>query len=182
MQGSAYALLSAALMLAQPVTARAQASITQEEALVLAFPAPITIERRTAYLDDAQAKSAAKLAGMNISQRVISYYLGSRAGAPVGVAYFEGHRVRTLGEVLMVVVNTSNTVQRIEVLKFMEPHDYRAPRPWLDQFKGKKLDADLSLKRGIVNITGATITSNAITNATRRLLALHAIIQPFKTK
>lgn len=173
------AVLLAVLVQAHPAAARAQSSITQEEALTLAFPTPARIERRTAYLDDAQAAAAARFAGAEIPQRVVTYYVGTRAGVPAGVAYFDSHRVRTLGEVLMIVVGTDNAVLRIEVLRNLEPHDYHAPRTWLDQFKAKKLDADLSLKRGIVNITGATLTSNAVTNATKRVLALHAVIQPF---
>jgi hypothetical protein len=180
---AARALLVCALAaaFALPRDAHGQGALTQPEALRLAFPAPAQIERRTAYLDESQVVMAKKLAGGNIEfpHRVITYYAGVRGKQVTGVAYFDSHRVRTLSEVLMIVVGRANEIQRIEVLRFGEPPEYKASPAWLDQFDGEKLDHDLSLKRGIVNMTGATLSSVAVTNAARRVLALHAVIQPF---
>lgn len=80
----------------------------------------------------------------------------------------------------MIVVKPDGRVERIEVLKFSEPPEYRAPNGWLKQFEGKALSDELSLKGTIVNITGATLTSRAVTEATRRVLALHRVIRPFE--
>ena len=157
--------------------------LTQEQALRLAFPLPLSIERRTAYLDDAQLARARQLAGSNveITQHVVTYYVGSKDGNVAGTAYFDSHRVRTLGEVLMVVVTPAARIERIEVLRFAEPPEYRAPEGWLDQFEGKPLANGLSLKRDIVPITGATLSAKAVTNAARRVLARHASIQTADT-
>lgn len=167
--------------LAFTANAHAQGTLSQEEALRLAFPAPVQIERRTAYLDEAQVRQAKSLAGagVDITQRVVTYYRGARGGNAVGVAYFDMHRVRTLNEVVMIVVNPGGAVQRIEVLRFAEPPEYKASERWLDQFDGKRLTPELSLKKDVVNMSGATLTSNAVTKAVRRVLALHAVIQPF---
>lgn len=161
--------------------AAAQQATTQEEALAAAFPAPAVIERRTAYLSDEQLEAVRRAAGerSSTSQSVVSYYLASRNGRPIGVAYFDSHRVRTLAEVVMVLVTPEGRVRRIEVLKFMEPPEYRAPDGWLAQFAGKGLTPALDVKRDIVNMTGATLTSRAVTDAVRRVLALHAVIDPF---
>ena len=159
--------------------AAAQQATTQEEALAAAFPAPAVIERRTAYLSGEQLEAVQRAAGKNISQSVVSYYVASRNGRPIGVAYFDSHRVRTLSEVVMVLVSPDDRIRRIEVLKFMEPPEYRAPEPWLDQFTGKTLTPALHVKRDIVNMTGATLTSRAVTEAVRRVLALHDVIAPF---
>ena len=165
-----------------PHTAAAQAVLTQDQALRLAFPEPARIERRTAFLSDAQLKAARRLAGPGIEIRsnVLTYYVALRNGTPLGVAYFDAHRVRTMSEVLMIVVSPAARVDRIEVLSFKEPPDYRAPDGWLDQIEGKGLGDKLSLKRGIVNMTGATLTSRAIVDASRRVLALHQEILPLQ--
>lgn len=169
------------LSFALAAPAAAQQATTQEEALAAAFPAPAVIERRTAYLSSEQLQAVQRAAGVsqNVSQSVVSYYLASRNGQPIGVAYFDSHRVRTLSEVVMVLVTPEDRLRRIEVLKFMEPPEYRAPEPWLEQFTGKTLTPALHVKRDIVNMTGATLTSRAITDAVRRVLALHAVIAPF---
>ena len=79
----------------------------------------------------------------------------------------------------MIVVTPEERIERIEILKFSEPPEYRAPESWLDQFKGQDLSEELSVKRSIVNMTGATLTSRAVTHAARRALALHRVISPF---
>jgi Na+-translocating ferredoxin:NAD+ oxidoreductase RnfG subunit len=171
-----------AAVLATAANAAAQTTLTQDQALRLAFPEPLKIERRTAYLDETQLARARQLAGGNIevNQRVVTYYVALDSGRVAGTAYFDGHRVRTLREVLMLVINPEWKIERIEVLRFAEPPEYRAPDNWLDQFEGKRLSNDLTLKRSIVPMTGATLTANAVTSAARRTLALHAIISSSK--
>ncbi|MHC4236609.1 MAG: FMN-binding protein [Planctomycetota bacterium] len=82
-------------------------------------------------------------------------------------------------EVLMIVVSPESRIRRIEILKFSEPPEYRAPESWLAQFEDALLTGSLNLERSIVNITGATLTSQAVTEAARRVLALHRVIRPF---
>lgn len=165
------------LLCSIPVQAHAQGTLTQDEALRLAFPPPLSVERRTAYFDEAQLARASELAGAAVSQSVITYYVASNRGS---VAYFDNHRVRTHGEVLMIVVDREDRIVRIEVLRFAEPPEYRAPDRWLALFAGRALTPSLSLKRDIPNMTGATLTAQAVTSASRRVLALHAVIQPFR--
>lgn len=177
----------AALVLAcppvRPSALNAQsARLTQDEALRLAFPAPLTVERRTAFLSEAERRQAAARAGKDVEPpaRVITYYVARRDGAPVGVAYFDSHRVRTLPEVVMIVVGPDARIGRVEVLRFQEPPEYEAPESWLAQLRGKGLDERLSLKGGVVNMSGATLTSQALVRASRRVLAIHEVIRPFR--
>ena len=163
-----------------PATAlSAQVLMTRDEALRLAFP-DAELERRTAFLTDEEVARAEREAGegVEVDRRVVNYYVATRGCRPVGVAYFDAHRVRTLEEVLMVVVDPDDRIERVEVLRFSEPPDYLAPEGWLDQLDGKALSAELSLKGDVVNMTGATLTSRAVVAAARRVLALHRVIAP----
>lgn len=155
-------------------------ALTQGEALRLAFPPPADIERRTAFLTEEQLARAKTLAGpdVEIASRVVTYYVGLQNGAPMGVAYFDRHRVRTLNQVLMIVVSPEGRIARVDILEFQEPPDYRASSRWLGQLQGRMLDEGLSLKGRIVTLTGATLTSRAIVRASRRVLALHQVIAP----
>lgn len=181
----AVAALAAGIVLGlgTPVPAAGQGRVlmTQDEALRLAFPEPARIERRTAYLDEAELDSVRALAGepARVERTVVPYYVGLSDGKELGAAYFDVHRVRTLPEVLMIVVSPDARVERIEVLKFQEPPEYRAPAGWIEQIVGMDLSPALSLKGDVVNITGATLTSGAVTEAARRALAYHAVIAPF---
>jgi Na+-translocating ferredoxin:NAD+ oxidoreductase RnfG subunit len=169
-------------------TAELQAQLSLREALTGAFPPPAAVERRTAFLtaQDLAAIQAGAGRDAPVTQRVVTYYLARNEGKPVGVAYFDSHRVRTLNEVVMIVVEPQDggkvggdRIRFVEVLRFAEPPEYHASDPWLHQLKGKSLNPELSLKRSIANMTGATLTSNAIVRATRRVLAIHERIRPF---
>jgi Na+-translocating ferredoxin:NAD+ oxidoreductase RnfG subunit len=175
------AALTLGLLLVGPGTTAAQVFLTQDEALRLAFPEPATIERRTAFLGEKELQAARELAGsgVEVQQSVVTYYVGVLDGTPLGAAYFDVHRVRTLPEVLMIVVTPEERIARIEVLKFAEPPEYRASKEWVEQFHGQELTEDLSLKGAIRNMTGASLTSEAVTHAVRRVLALNRVIRPF---
>ncbi len=173
------ALALLAGLIASPLGA--QTLMTQEEALALAFPAPAEVERRTAYLSEAQLDRARELAGhgVDIASGIVTYYVGTRDGEPTGAAYFDAHRVRTKNEVAMVVVDPDARVRRVDVLKFMEPAEYRAPEGWIGQLETRRLNDELSTRGAIRNLTGATLTARALTEAARRVLALHDVISPF---
>ena len=160
----------------EPVAAQ---TLTQDEALALAFPGA-RIERMTAFLDEAMLSEASQLAGpgVEVESAVVSYYVAYQGDAPVGVAYFDAHRVRTLPQVLMIVVTPAGRVTRIETVSFREPPEYRAPDGWLRQFDGHSLTDRLSLRGDIAPMTGATLTAGAATRAARRALALHSVIAP----
>lgn len=184
MGGIRWILLAAAgLLTASASPATAQEVLTQAEALELAFPTATSIERRTSFLSEGELARVRQLAGSRVEVKpgVLIHYVARRGDQPLGVAYFDAHRVRTLSEVLMIVVSPRATVERIEILRFSEPPEYRAPDGWLAQFEGEPLSDRLSVRRGIANITGASLTSRAVTDAVRRVLALHRVIEPLGT-
>jgi Na+-translocating ferredoxin:NAD+ oxidoreductase RnfG subunit len=162
-----------------PTATRAQGITTQQSALESAVP-DAEWERRTAYLSEADLAVIAQRAGAGvlIESAVVTYYVAHLGGEIVSVVYFDAHPVRTLGEVIMVAVRPDGLVRRVKVLKFMEPPEYRAPGGWLEQFHDTRLDDALSLKGDIVAMSGATLTSQAVTGAVRRTLAYHEFLRP----
>jgi Na+-translocating ferredoxin:NAD+ oxidoreductase RnfG subunit len=150
-----------------------------DEALRLAFPGS-GIARRTAYLTPEQVQRAAELSGEEVASALVTYYEARQGGQLAGSAYFDTHRVRTLPETLMVVVDPQGKVRRVEVISFREPEEYMPRGAWYGQFQGHKLDRELEVKRGIHPVTGATLTVRATTAAVRRVLALHQVISEGK--
>lgn len=149
--------------------------VSVDEALKLAFPG-CEVARRAAFLTPEQVRRARDLAGVEVPSALVNVYTATRSGQPAGTAYFDTHRVRTLPETLMIVVDPQGKVGRIEVLSFREPEEYMPRGAWYRQFLGKGLDADLQIKRGIHPVTGATLTARATTDAVRRVLALHRVL------
>jgi hypothetical protein len=155
--------------------ARAETFRTQDEALAIAFPGA-EITRRAEALTKEQASEVAKRSGDKPSSLLVFAYEARIDGKLVGTAYFDAHLVRTLPETLMIVVDPSGRIARIDVLAFNEPKDYLAPERWLEQFPGRELDDELHLRRGIDGISGATLTARAVTKTARRILAVHQVL------
>ncbi len=155
-------------------------TLTQDEALALAFPGA-EVERRTAFLDEAQLARASALAGpdVDVESTVVTYYVAIRRGEPAGVAYFDADRVRTLPQVLMIVVGTDGRLVRVETVSFRDPPESPAPGGCRPQCTAPAPAPPPPPTGAARTPPRRTLTSGAVTRATRRVMALHAIIDPF---
>jgi hypothetical protein len=171
-----YLLIAAIAIVGIALAAQARVFMTQQQALASAFPAGSAVTRQTFFLTPEQQAAARKESGVELKDRMLVRYTGSSAGHVLGYAYFDTHRVRTLPETVMIVVGADGKVQKIEILSFDEPPDYQ-PRPrWIEQFRGRKLDDELSLRGAIRPISGASLSGRAIVDASRKVLALHRAV------
>ena len=172
-------LALAALLAAGAGSAAAGVLQGAEEALARVFPAPLAVAKKTAFLDAAQAARAEQLAGQKLPSKVVAYFAATdpATGKPAGWAYLDTHIVRTLPETVLIVLDAAGAVKRVEILSFNEPPEYMLSGPWLAQLQGRKLDAELRLQRGIRTLAGATLSSVAMTDAVRRALALHQVLE-----
>jgi hypothetical protein len=149
---------------------------SREQALARAFPPPAAVERKTYFLTDAEKERASRAARSRIESALVFAYVGQTAAKVVGTGYFDTHTVRTMPETLLVVVRPDGSLQGVEVLAFGEPEDYLPRRGWLRLFPGRRLDENLTVGRGLAHVTGATLTTRAISDAVRRVLAIHAVV------
>ena len=150
--------------------------MTQQQALASAFPAGARVTRQQIFLTPSQLAAAKKESGLDFQSQLIVRYVGIAGDRVAGYAYFDTHLVRTLPETVMIVVGVDGKVAKIDILSFDEPPEYLPKPRWIDQIEGRKLDDDLSLKRTIRPITGATLSGRAIVNASRKVLAIHRVI------
>lgn len=156
--------------------------LTQEEALRLAFPNGADVTRKTAFLAEADRAEVARRSGGAPPPGLVAYYAATVDGKDAGTAYFDTHVVRTLPETILVVVDPKGAIARIEVLSFSEPEEYLPRGTWYGQFPGRTLSDELSEKRGVRPVTGATITVRVTVEAARRVLALDAFLGETKRR
>ena len=165
----------AALLLALGVPgAGAAVYLTQPQALEQAFPGA-RVERRALYLTAGQAKSVEQRARVKLASRLATAYVAWRGDTLEGTAFFDARVVRTMPTVLMVVVAPDTTVARVDLLAFHEPPDYQPTPRWLGLFPRRHLGDQLWPGRAIRNLSGATLTTRAVTEATRLALALYEL-------
>jgi hypothetical protein len=159
---------------AAPVAA--EVLMTQKEALAWAFPDADRVDAQSFILTDDQAKRVEALARAKLDSKIVRLFTAVKAGEVVGYAFIDQHTVRTLPEAFLVVLGPDGSVQRLRVLAFYEPPEYRPPERWLLQFEGKTAEAPLRLQRDVHGIAGSTLSSQAVTGGVRRALGLYQIL------
>jgi len=75
-----------------------------------------------------------------------------------------------------VALGADGKVRQLEILEYREAYgsEVRNPR-WRAQFTGKQHGDSVRIGDGIQNISGATLSSEHLTDGIRRLLATYAI-------
>ncbi|HZN40631.1 MAG TPA: FMN-binding protein [Planctomycetota bacterium] len=171
--GAAACALFATMLAAQTPPKVEASAPTDAEAAALAFPGSVVKEETTTLSAEQQqkAKDAAKVD--TVPEKVVRY-VATKDGKVVGHAYVDRHTVRTHAQKLLIVVDADGKVQRIEILAFDEPRQYRPRAAFYAQFQGKGLDDEMQPRRGIQPVAGATLTVRATVDAVRRVLAIHA--------
>ena len=151
--------------------------VGRDQALARAFPGA-RIERQAYALTTGQVAAVERGARARLGSAVGALYRAWRGDTLAGTAWFESRVIRTLPAVVMVVVAPDTTVERVEILAFHEPSDYRPMPRWLDQYRGRRLDDRLWPARAIRPLSGATLTTRALTESARLALALAVTIAP----
>ncbi|HKQ61955.1 MAG TPA: FMN-binding protein [Candidatus Polarisedimenticolaceae bacterium] len=164
---------SAALLVGLAAATGTPAAETLEQALVRLFPPPGRLTQQALELSAEQARRVAAEAGAPLPSRTLTRYVGRE-----GTVYVDTHLVRTAPETLLIVVDPAGKVARVEVLAFEEPREYLPSRRWFAQFEGRALEPELNLRRGIRALSGASLSSEAATDAVRRALAVQRVVPP----
>lgn len=153
---------------------QAKSYLLPPQALAEAFPS-YKIERKTLFLTAAQKSQIENLAGAKLESGIYSYYVARSTQGVAGVAFFDRRIVRSMPVTYMAVVNPSGTLGYVDVLSFDEPEDFLPPARWLALYKNRALDNDLAIGRGIPHITGASLTSQAMNDGIRLILAIYQV-------
>lgn len=158
------------------IALRAQGISTKDAAFKMYF-ADAAIERKTIFLTDEQVKVIQGDSKVKVESKLIPYYVARRHGTILGYAIIETRIMRTMPASFMIVFKPDRIIRAVELLAFAEPDDYKPSERWLAQFKDRATTSGLWFKRDIQNISGATISAQAISDAVRRLAATfkHAI-------
>jgi len=168
-----FVLIAAGLLVARPSGAAGYS--TRADALAIAFPGA-RLENRSFVLTAAQVRAVERRAQVRVGTKLLSVTLAWRADSLAGTAFFDSRVVRTMPAVFMVTVAPDTTVERIEVLSFHEPPDYRPPARWLTSWGRRGLDDQLWPRLGIRNLSGATLSTRAVTESVRLALALYETV------
>jgi Na+-translocating ferredoxin:NAD+ oxidoreductase RnfG subunit len=150
-RGGALALLA---VLAAAVPASAQS----------APPAKLAKSLERVYGADAQIDT------LHVDSATV--YRISRAGSLLGFAQVRNVKGKEQPITYLVAIDSADALRDIDILAYREPYGGEvAYDPWRKQFRGKTAGAPLQVGKDIRNISGATISCNAVTRGVRQTLA-----------
>jgi len=171
-------LKSLFLLLISIGSANAAVLMSKEEAMEAAFGKDAAIETLPIFIDDVQEAEIQRQAKMKLDTRLFHFFEGRRNGAVIGYAAIDTHTVRTQQETILVMLSPAGKLQRVIILAFHEPPEYRSPARWLDTLPAVQPDA-LFLSQGVDAVSGATLTSRAVVDAARRVTTVfHVAFKP----
>ena len=114
--------------------------------------------------------AGAQLDTVHVDSAIV--YRVSRAGALLGFAQVRNVKGKEQPITYLVATDSADALRDIDILVYREPYGGEvAYDPWRKQFRGKTAAAPLEVGKDIRNISGATISSNAVTRAVRKTLA-----------
>jgi Na+-translocating ferredoxin:NAD+ oxidoreductase RnfG subunit len=151
---------------------------TEFEVLELAFPGA-DIEEKTIKITPEMRKKIEGLVKGRFFKRRVSFYIAEKGGETLGYAAVTNEIGKTKNITFMVVLDNSGGVKSVDILVFRESQGYEIDNPrWREQFVGKTLKDPLRLKRDIRNISGATMSSRAVTKGVKKVLAVFQVVRP----
>ncbi len=153
--------------------------MSREQALGQTLGEHTEFRRESVFPTEEQVALARSLAGngVEIREAPLTRYTAWDGGVRLGTAYLDTHLVRTLPQTVLVFVKPNGELLTIEILSFGEPVEYLPRESWLRQFDDKPLDDSLAIGRRIHGMTGATLSAHAVTDAARRALAMHQVLE-----
>ena len=136
-------------LVAAVAAAAAWAQSTREEALTAVYPGA-TVRAEQVFLTPSQRKQVLIRGDTDVIPTPVARYVATKAGKVIGRAYVDTHAVGTRQESLLISLDATGQVLRIDVTAFQEPL-----RP----------------------VAGASLTARETTSAVRRVLAIDAVLE-----
>jgi Na+-translocating ferredoxin:NAD+ oxidoreductase RnfG subunit len=142
--------------------------------LGLALTSPV---RAQAVPGDKLAKSLTRIFGPDVQVDTLkvdttSVLRVSKAGTLFGFARVRNVKGKDQPITYLVAIDPQDALKDVDILVYREPYGGEvAYEPWRKQFRGKTASAPLVVGQDIKNISGATISSHAVTLAVRQALA-----------
>ncbi|GJL77768.1 MAG: hypothetical protein NPINA01_07570 [Nitrospinaceae bacterium] len=151
-----------------------QVYLTKKQALEIAFPGADKIDKERQWLTEEQKQAIGKIALMKIRENRFTYYVGKKAGKPMGYMVIDHIIGKSFPITFMTVLNVDGTVRDVEVMVYREPRGWEVRYPtFMSQFFGRNAQSDF---REINSITGATLSVRAITTGVKKAVAAYQVL------
>ncbi len=152
----------------------ARAYLTQAQALKQVFPEATVSRERVFVLADSLRAELARELGYPPREHLVSFHEGFRGEERLGYAIVMNAVGKTLPITFMVGIRVDGTVDQVLLMAFREPRGYEVERAvFRRQYRGKSVVDPIRRGRDIRNISGATLSVDAMSRGVKRALVLY---------
>jgi Na+-translocating ferredoxin:NAD+ oxidoreductase RnfG subunit len=150
---------------------------TRDSVLSNAFP-EADIEKKTVKITPEMRREIETITKDRLFRRRFSFLVAKEGGKILGYASEVDEIGKTEPITFMVVLNRDGMVRSVNLLVYRETQGHEIANPqWRKQFEGKSLSDPLRLKKDIDSITGATMSSRAVTKGVKKVLAVFQVVR-----
>ena len=151
-----------------------QVYLTKKQALEKSFPGADEVVKEKTWLTEEQGEKIAELSQQKINDKRLTWYVGKKAGKPMGYMWIDNVIGKSYPITYMVVLNVDGSVRDVEIMVYREPRGWEVRYPsFLDQFLGRNSDSDF---REINSITGATLSVRGITKGVKKSVSAYKVL------
>jgi len=136
------------------------------------FSQGVQIEKKQFTLSPKELKAVQNEAHASLDSNMIRLYTVKNTTQTEGYAVLVVKKIRTKNAVILYVVDTYYRIKSTEIVFFAEPVEYKPTAKWLQILEGKTQKDNLYASKGIPIISGATLSSRALSDAARIALIL----------
>ncbi len=162
--------LAGIVLAAGPAYATVYLSVEQAQAVL--FPGA-TFQPAMRTLTDDQAKTIARISGVDVRSRQLKAWRASTGGWFIVDEVVGKHEYIPFA----LALDDKGTVKGVEILEYREAYGDQIRNPeWRQQFVGKTPGTRLQLEKNIRNVSGATLSCKHVTDGVERLLVTYDLV------
>ncbi len=161
------------LFFAHSAFAQTAVYLKPEEALKILFKDSKEVIKEDHTISSDLQEKVKKTLGYSLSKSSYPFYIGKTDGKIDGYAIIDDQVGKVSPITFITRINPDGKVAQVEIMVYRESHGGEvASKRFLNQFREKSFNDELRLHGNIVNVTGATLSSEALVVGVKRALAL----------
>jgi Na+-translocating ferredoxin:NAD+ oxidoreductase RnfG subunit len=147
--------------------------LSRDQVLKNAFPLAETFVRQVIRLSDEQMKKLSREFGQKISSRFVTVYIAKNGDENLGYGFIRYTKGKSSFIKYFVAITPDGKIHSIEIMSYRgEKGSEIRNEVFKKQFSGKKVSNNIKVGTGISAMSGATISSQAVTNSVRETMRI----------
>lgn len=147
--------------------------LSRDQVLKNAFPLAETFVRQVLRLSDEQMKKLSEESGQKISSRFVTVYVAKKDDETLGYGFIGYTKGKSSFIKYFVAIAPDGKIHSIEIMSYRgEKGSEVRHEIFKKQFVGKSLGSNIKVGADINAISGATISSQAVTNSVRKTMRI----------